>query len=47
MAQVFVYEECSDVVNAEKNGTMNLLKSMPEGTLVNSRDLHLLRKEFI
>ena len=47
MAQVFVYEECLDVVNAERNGTMNLLKSMPEGTLVNSRDLHLLRKEFI
>jgi len=29
MLQVFVYEESKDDVNAVKNGTMNLLKSMP------------------
>ncbi len=27
--QVFVYEESMNLVNLEKNGTLNLLKAMP------------------
>ena len=47
MVQVFVYEEDKNDVNSAQNGTMNLLKSMPEGNLVSARDLHILRKEFL
>ena len=47
MSQVFVYEEPAETVNSAENGTLNLLKTLPEGGLVYSKDLHNIRKEFI
>ena len=31
MQQVFVYDEPTDTVNSAENGTLNLLKTLPEG----------------
>lgn len=45
--QVFVYEESIEQVNAEKNGTLKLLRILPEGSLVTAKELHTLRKEFL
>ena len=42
-----MYEEPGETVNACENGTLNLLKILPEGNVVTARELHLLRKEFI
>jgi len=47
MAQIFVYEETADPINAAKNGTMNLLRTLPEGTIVTNSDLHNIRREFV
>ena len=47
MSQVFVYEESTETVNSAENGTLNLLKTLPEGALVYAKDLHSIRKEFI
>lgn len=47
MMQVFVYEESDDPVNAGNNGTLKLIKSIPEGNYVTANDLHHLRKEFV
>ena len=40
IGQVFVYEETFDAVNCEKNGTLSLLKKLPEGSPVSAQDLH-------
>ena len=34
--QVFVYEESADPINAGNNGTLKLIRSLPEGELVSS-----------
>lgn len=47
MQQVFVYEEPTETQNSAENGTLNLLKTLPEGKLVYASDLHSIRKEFI
>ena len=47
MQQVFVYEEPTETQNSAENGTLNLLKTLPEGSMVFARDLHSIRKEFI
>lgn len=47
MQQVFVYDEPTDTVNSAENGTLNLLKTLPEGQILYSRDLHCIRREFV
>ena len=53
MQQVFVYEIPEENFNRqslgtiEENGTFNLLKSLPEGTIATAKDLNAIRREFI
>ena len=48
MQQVFVYDEPTETaVNSAENGTLNLLKTLPEGQIIYSRDLHCIRREFV
>ena len=44
MTQVFVYEERADDVNATRNGTLNLIRTLPEGAIVTAADLNNIRK---
>ena len=53
MQQVFVYEIPEENFNRqslgtiEENGTFNLLKSLPEGSIATAKDLNAIRREFI
>ena len=53
MQQVFVYAVSQDprsrmsMEKIEENGTYNLLKSLPEGTIATAKDLNAIRREFI